>query len=80
MDEVITKEQGKLLGFIRKRVGDEEDARDILQDVLYQFTAGFDDIRSVRSVTAWLFTAAAAGTRSCCRRLCARRFSRPPQR
>lgn len=58
MNEVVKEEQGRLLGFIRKRVGDEEDARDILQDVLYQFTAGFDDIRSVSSVTSWLFAVA----------------------
>ena len=58
IDEVVKEEQGRLLGFIKKRVGDEEDARDILQDVLYQFTTGFDDIRSVGSVTSWLFTVA----------------------
>ena len=56
LNEVVTREQGRLLGFIRKRVGNEEDARDILQDVLYQLTAGFDDIRSASSITSWLFT------------------------
>ena len=56
LNEVVTKEQCRLLGFIRKRVGNEEDARDILQDVLYQLTAGFDDIRSASSITSWLFT------------------------
>ncbi len=58
LDEVVKKEQGKLFNFIRKRVGDEEDARDILQDVLYQLTTGFDDIRSLNRITSWLFTVA----------------------
>ncbi len=58
INEVVKEEQGRLLGFIRKRVGNDEDARDILQDVLYQFTAGFDDIRSAGSITSWLFTVA----------------------
>jgi RNA polymerase sigma factor (sigma-70 family) len=58
LDEVVKEEQGRLLGFIRSRVGDEEDARDILQDVLYQLTIGFDDIRSLNRLTSWLFTVA----------------------
>lgn len=58
LDEIVNEEQGRLLGFIRNRVGHEEDSRDILQDVLYQLTSGFDDIRSVTSLTSWLFTVA----------------------
>ncbi|MCK4749267.1 MAG: sigma-70 family RNA polymerase sigma factor [Bacteroidales bacterium] len=58
LDELVRKEQGRLLGFIRNRVGNEEDARDILQDVLLQLTAGFDDIRSASKTTSWLFTVA----------------------
>ena len=46
------------MGFIRKRVDHEEDARDIAQDVYYQLTVGFDDIRKVTSLTSWLFTVA----------------------
>ena len=58
IEELVNREQGRLLGFIRNRVGDEEDARDIMQDVFYQLSVGFDDIRSVSSVTSWLFTVA----------------------
>ena len=58
IEELVKKEQGRLLGFIRKRVAHEEDARDIAQDVYYQLTVGFDDIRSVASLTSWLFTVA----------------------
>ena len=58
LNELVKEEQGRLFNFIRSRVGDEEDSRDILQDVLYQLTTGFDDIRSLNAVTSWLFTVA----------------------
>ena len=56
IDQLVRQEQGRLLNFIRKRVGDESDAEDIMQDVLYQLTIGFNDIRSVSKITSWLFT------------------------
>jgi RNA polymerase sigma factor (sigma-70 family) len=56
--EVASREQGRLLNFIRQKIRSEEDARDILQDVLYQLTRGFDDIRSTERITSWLFTVA----------------------
>ena len=58
IEKLVKQEEGRLLGFIRKRVDREEDARDIAQDVYYQLTVGFDDIRSVTSITSWLFTVA----------------------
>ncbi len=36
-EETFLKQRGKLLGFIRNRVPDLEEAEDILQDVFYQF-------------------------------------------
>jgi RNA polymerase sigma factor (sigma-70 family) len=63
MQEVIKqntflKEKDKLLGFIRSRVSSEEEAEDILQDVFYQFVAGFDGIESLDRVTSWLYSVA----------------------
>jgi len=58
LEQFVQEEQGRLLGFIRKRVDNEEDARDIMQDVFYQLTSGFEDIRQVRSLSSWLFTVA----------------------
>ena len=58
IEKLIEEEQGRLLGFIRKRVRREEDVRDIAQDVYFQLTSGFDDIRSLASLTSWLFTVA----------------------
>ena len=58
IEKLVKEEEGRLLGFIRNRVNDEEDARDIAQDVYYQLTVGFNDIRSVASLTSWLFSVA----------------------
>lgn len=52
------KEKDKLLGFIRSRVSSEEEAEDILQDVFYQFVAGFESIESIDRVTSWLYSVA----------------------
>jgi RNA polymerase sigma factor (sigma-70 family) len=45
----------RLLGFIRKRVSNEADAEDILQDVFYQFIG---NTQPIDQVTSWLFTVA----------------------
>jgi len=58
LSEIVKKEQGRLFGFIRRQVVDEMDARDIMQDVFYQLTIGFNDIRSAERITSWLFTVA----------------------
>ncbi len=58
IEELVKEEEGRLLGFIRKRVDEEEDVRDIAQDVYYQLTVGFNDIRSITSLTSWLFSVA----------------------
>lgn len=41
------------MGFIRKRVNNEADAEDILQDVFYQFIG---NTKPIEQLTAWLFT------------------------
>lgn len=58
IDKIVKTEQKRLLGFIRRRIGDEPDAKDIMQDVFYQLTVGFNDIRSVEKITSWLITVA----------------------
>jgi RNA polymerase sigma factor (sigma-70 family) len=52
------REKDKLLGFIRNRVSSSEEAEDILQDVFYQFVAGFETIESLDRVTSWLYSVA----------------------
>ena len=57
-ESTFLKEKNRLLGFIRNRVSTLEEAEDILQDVFYQFVAGFEGIESLDRVTSWLYSVA----------------------
>jgi RNA polymerase sigma factor (sigma-70 family) len=57
-EQTFLREKDKLLGFIRNRVSSLEEAEDILQDVFYQFVAGYETIDSLDRVTSWLFSVA----------------------
>lgn len=57
-EQTFLKEKDRLLSFIRNRVSSLEEAEDILQDVFYQFVAGFESIESIDRVTSWLFSVA----------------------
>ena len=50
---VVKAYSRRLMGFIRKRVSNEADAEDILQDVFYQLLGNKEPIDQI---TAWLFT------------------------
>jgi hypothetical protein len=54
------KESGKLFNFKGKNVPIKEDVEDILQDVLYQYTSGFEEIEFMDRISAWLFRVAQA--------------------
>lgn len=55
ISQVIRDYSKRLMGFIRKRVTNEADAEDILQDVFYQFIG---NTQPIDQLTAWLFTVA----------------------
>jgi RNA polymerase sigma factor (sigma-70 family) len=55
---VYKDERKRLLGYIRNRIPDKVEAEDILQDVFYQLTVGFNDIRRIESLTTWLYRVA----------------------
>jgi RNA polymerase sigma factor (sigma-70 family) len=52
---IVKDYRRRLLGFIRKRVNNEADAEDILQDVFYQLLGNKEPIDQIAS---WLFTVA----------------------
>ena len=56
--DTVGRMRSRLLGFIRRRVRNESDAEDILQDVFFRFA---DTMRmgSIGNITAWLFTVTA---------------------
>lgn len=51
----INEYSKRLLGFIRKRVKNDADAEDILQDVFYQFIG---NTQPIEQLAAWFFTVA----------------------
>jgi len=58
ISEVIDRERRRLLSFIRRRVDDEGDAEDILQDVFYELTEAYRLMKPVEHVAAWLYRVA----------------------
>jgi len=55
---VYKEERKRLLGYIRNRIPERVEAEDILHDVFYQLTVGFNDIRRIENLTAWLYKVA----------------------
>ena len=55
---VYKDERKRLLGYIRHRIPDKMEAEDILQDVFYQLTIGFNEIRRIEALTSWLYRVA----------------------
>jgi RNA polymerase sigma factor (sigma-70 family) len=55
ISETIQREGGRLRNFIRKRVADESDVEDILQDVFYELVEAYRLMKPVEQVGAWLF-------------------------
>jgi RNA polymerase sigma factor (sigma-70 family) len=56
--DTIQREQGRLRAFIRTRVGDIDDAEDILQDVFCELVEAVRLIRPIEHASAWLFRVA----------------------
>jgi RNA polymerase sigma factor (sigma-70 family) len=58
ISEAVERERGRLRNFIRRRVTDEADAEDILQDVFYELVETYRLMKPVEQVGAWLFRVA----------------------
>jgi RNA polymerase sigma factor (sigma-70 family) len=56
--EAIDREQNRLRNFIRRRVADQGDAEDVLQDVFSELVEAYRMMKPVEQVTAWLFRVA----------------------
>jgi RNA polymerase sigma factor (sigma-70 family) len=54
----VLRERPRLMSFIRRRVRDQMDAEDILQDVLYSFVEAFRLPTSIEQASAWLYQVA----------------------
>ncbi len=58
ISDAIDREQPRLRNFIRRRVPDQQDAEDVLQDVFYELVAAYRMLKPVEQVTAWMFRVA----------------------
>lgn len=58
ISEVVEREQSRLRGFIRRRVGDPRDVEDILQEVFTELVEANRLLMPIEHVTGWLFQVA----------------------
>jgi RNA polymerase sigma factor (sigma-70 family) len=56
--ETISREQGRLGAFIRRRVPEPGEAEDILQDVFFEFVEAYRLPESIEHIGAWLYRVA----------------------
>jgi RNA polymerase sigma factor (sigma-70 family) len=56
--DAVGRERRRLWTFIRRRVLDEGEAEDILQDVLYELVIAYRQLQPLEEVGAWLFRVA----------------------
>lgn len=58
ISEALGREQARLRNFIRRRVANESDVEDILQDVFFEFVEAYRFLKPVEHATAWLYRVA----------------------
>ena len=58
ISEVIAEERSRLRNFIRKRVPNEADVEDLLQDIFYELVQANRLLMPIEYVTGWLFRVA----------------------
>jgi RNA polymerase sigma factor (sigma-70 family) len=58
ISDVVKLEGARLKHFIRRRVPDERDAEDILQDVFYELVEAYRMMKPIERVSAWLYRVA----------------------
>jgi RNA polymerase sigma factor (sigma-70 family) len=58
ISEVFKLEGARLKNFIRRRVPDERDAEDIVQDVFYELVEAYRMMKPIERVSAWLYRVA----------------------
>jgi RNA polymerase sigma factor (sigma-70 family) len=58
LTDIFRREQARLRSFVRKRVADEGDAEDILQDVFFELVEAYRSMKPIEQAGAWLFRVA----------------------
>ncbi len=75
LETLLVRYQPRVFRFGMKMCGDEEDAKDVLQDTLFAMARGVRDFRGASSLSTWLYTIA----RSFCIKKRRRPLSAPVQ-
>jgi RNA polymerase sigma factor (sigma-70 family) len=58
ISEIIAEERSRLRNFIRKRVPNEADVEDLLQEVFYEFIDSYRLMKPIQQWSAWMFRVA----------------------
>lgn len=58
IDDAVQRDRARLRNFIRRRVADEGEAEEILQDVFYELVEAYRLMKPIEQVSAWLFRVA----------------------
>jgi RNA polymerase sigma factor (sigma-70 family) len=58
IERTAQQERKRLLGFVKRRVRNESDAEDIVQDVFYQLAMSYSVTEPIEQLTGWLFRVA----------------------
>lgn len=58
LENAVNRERKRLSDFIRRRIGDESEAEDVLQDVFYHLLRSPSVTEPIENLTAWLFAVA----------------------
>lgn len=58
LEQDIERDYARLRAFIRKRVANESDVEDILQDIFYTLFEEYRALKPIEQVTAWLYRVA----------------------
>ena len=56
--EAVSREQGRLRNFIRRRVANDADVEDLLQEVLYEVVEAYRLMKPIEQIGAWMFRVA----------------------
>jgi RNA polymerase sigma factor (sigma-70 family) len=58
IDDAVRRERVRLRNFIRRRVADDGEAEEILQEVFYELVEAYRLMKPIAQVSAWLFRVA----------------------
>lgn len=58
IDDAVRRDRPRLRNFIRRRVGDDGEAEEILQEVFYELVVAYRLMRPIEQVSSWLFRVA----------------------